>query len=511
MTIYLTIIKRPLKTGKCNIVFDIVNGRDFRKKVNSGMSVYPNDWDNSNRRVKPKANNSGLLNKKIKEFDSRIENALDYFHNGSFTINQVVSLLQGKSDFKSIDDYVEDEIKQTRTPPTYQDYKNTIKAIKFHLNYKEGDKLLFEDINYRLLDTFKNNSKNNGLRGSSYNSYLKKLKAILNDAYDKGYIFKKIEFKKTLNRSDVQRLKIKTCTSKEFENAIEKVNSIYDAQALMLYLLMFSCRGMYPADIVSFRQANFEKGSDANYPTEHFFIEGYDYLVHRRSKTRDRNNPEMFIRIDYGHFLFLIRKIKYSFIYTHFNKKPEILAPLNDTISIFNYSVDDDYRLHKNVWDTYNKKIVKVLGYSFKTARKTFNTHALELEVSNTIRRILLGHTDSSELRSYDNLRTEKINKQVEEAHQNVLKEFRFEYLTEKLDDKIKTLGVWDCLWDNHSRDMGYTCEELYRYWTEPKTFRPLLFKRGQEEWKQLQNNKKYQESVKETIRKNNEYHDKQL
>ncbi|NQV77525.1 MAG: phage integrase SAM-like domain-containing protein, partial [Lutibacter sp.] len=406
----------------------------------TGLTVYLNDLDNTNRRVKTKANNSGLLNKSIKEFNSRIENSLDYFHNGSFTINQVISLLQGKSDFKSIDDYVEDEIKATRKHPTYQDYKNTVNAIKLHLNYEDGQKLLFEDIDYRLLNTFKLNSEKNGMRGTSYNSYLKKLKAILNDAYDKGYIFKKIEFKKILNRTDTQRLKIKTCSSNDFKIALNNIKTIYDAQALGLYLLMFSCRGMYPADIVSFKKANFENNGK-NEDMELFCEVGYDYLIHRRSKTRNRNNEDMYIRIDET-ILQLITLLKRSFIYTHHNTKPQILAPFTEDISIFNYSVDNDYSLHKNVWDVYAKRISKTLGYSFKTARKTFNTYALELQVSDTIRRILLGHSDPSELRSYDNLQTNIIKQQVEQAHVNILKEFNVDELLIILRDKISTLNV---------------------------------------------------------------------
>lgn len=459
MTIYLTIIKRTLRNGKCNIVFDIVNGREFRKKLTTGLSVYPKDWDNTNRRIKTKANNSGLLNRSIKEFNNRIENALDYFHNGSFTINQVVSLLQGKSDFKSIDDYVENEIKSSRKHPTYQDYKNAVNAIKLHLNYGTKQNLLFEDINYRLLDTFKINSEKNGMRGTSYNSYLKKLKAILNDAYDKGYIFKKIEFKKTLNRTDTQRLKLKTCSLEEFKTAINNIKDVYDAQSLGLYLLMFSCRGMYPADIVSFKKANFENEGKNEF-MELFCEVGYDYLIHRRSKTRNRSNDDMYIKID-ATILELITLLKYLFIFTHYKSKPHILAPLTEDISIFNYSVDNDYNIHKNVWDIYAKRVVKTLGYSFKTARKTFNTYALELQVSDTIRRVLLGHTDTSELRSYDNLQTDKIKQQVEEAHSNILKEFQVNELLIALKNKISELDVPEIIYDG-SVSLTTDMEEYY-------------------------------------------------
>ncbi len=239
---------------------------------------------------------------------------------------------------------------------------------------------------------------------------------------------------------------------------------------------------MYPADIVSFRQANLEHGIK-DFPMLNYYKEGYDYLVHRRSKTRNRNNQDMYIRIDDGPVLLLIGMLKHSFVYTHYPIKPEILAPMNDGLSIFNYSLENDYRLHKNVWDTYTKRIFKLLGCSFKTARKTFNTHALELHVSDTIRRILLGHIDTSELRSYDNLRTEIINNEVEEAHQKVLKEFNVKDLVDKLQIKLHKLNIWHNIdEEDFMPDVGDTNEDVYRYYTDRENFLPILKQRREME-----------------------------
>ncbi len=66
----------------------------------------------------------------------------------------------------------------------------------------------------------------------------------------------------------------------------------------------------------------------------------------------------MYIKIDET-ILTLIKLLKYSFIDTHYKTKPQIIPSLEEEISIFKYTVDDDYNLHKNAWDVYVKRINK--------------------------------------------------------------------------------------------------------------------------------------------------------
>ena len=67
---------------------------------------------------------------------------------------------------------------------------------------------------------------------------------------------------------------------------------------------------------------------------------------------------------------------------------------------------------------------------------------ALELAVPETIRRVFLGHADPIMLVHYDNTQTERIQKQVEDAHIVVLKEFRVEEIVRGLMFKTNILDV---------------------------------------------------------------------
>jgi hypothetical protein len=74
------------------------------------------------------------------------------------------------------------------------------------------------------------------------------------------------------------------------------------------------------------------------------------------------------------------------------------------------------------------------LEYSYQTARKTYNTFATELEVSNTIRDILLGHAPQSiNEMHYINRRTIKISEKVQQAHTEILEDFKFDDLANLL------------------------------------------------------------------------------
>ncbi len=460
MTISLTLINRPLKDNTCNIVFDVVNGRDFRKKIITGIKVKSDDWISKSCRVKRSNPNSAILNIRLKELVDKQLTALAKYDANQFSEMEVVSFLEGKTAFGNIDEYIETEIKNTRKSATYIDYKNAVSALKLHTNFK--GKLMFEDINYSLLDKLKRSALSKGRSGATVNSYLKKIRAVMNDAYDKGFIYEEFKLNKKLS-VPVRRTIIKTCTPEDFENAIAKVKTLRDWQSLAFYLLMFLTRGMYQADIVNFKWANFKnKEMGVKYldlmKNEYFYddenpvgmvhAEGYDYLIHRRSKTRNKANADMLIRIDEFPTFELISALKYSVIYTHYNKRPEIIPALKEWMSIFNYDVVKDYKLHSNIWDYYTKRVKKLLGYSFNTARKTFNTYALELQVSDTIRRILLGHADPTMLSRYDNLSTKAIIEQVEHAHTSIIERFRASELTTLLLDKLKDINAPAMMYD---------------------------------------------------------------
>jgi len=429
MTITLRLKHGTQKDGRTYIYFDVAHKQPHqervqRKKVSTSIKVKPTDILKKNFRVKGSNKNSESINQAIKKLEEQRDTALTRFEQKSFTYNQVVNYLKGESDFSSVDTYIDTEIKKTRSTATYNDYLNTLKAFKKHCDLASQDTISFNEFsNYNMLSEFKRNAINNGVKATSLNSYFKKIRAILNDAYDKGFIYTKFTLNKNL-KSPVQSNE-EVIQTVDTEDIIELCKSqelsIYDCQALGLYLLMFGLRGMYQADIVALKDAKFRKNDFPKKSIYSLFNDGNSYIVHRRHKTKNRANDALVIRIDET-IPVLIKKLKRLFKITH--EGQDILS--DKSYALFDYDLNNQH-LHKNLWDYYQKRIKKLLGTPFKTARKTFNTYATELEVSDTIKNILLGHAPQSLAdKHYTNRRTKKISEKVQEAHEEILEEFNF-------------------------------------------------------------------------------------
>ena len=409
-----------------------------RKWINTGIKIEPKYMDTRTWRVKVSSKNQEEYNIALSNAKEKINKALTKFETNQFTYNQVVSYLKGEIDYGSVDKYIETVIKNSRSEYTYTDYKNTLSAFKKHLGISKETEVTFTEFSsFETLDRFKRQALKT-IAPTSLNSYWNKIRAILNDAYDKGYIFEKFTLKKNLRVQGRPSKSIQTITPEEFQIAIEKCNSIFDAQALALYLLMFGLRGMYPSDITALKDAEYKCNDfDKKNPYLNLFNDGNKYIIHRRVKTKNRSNDDLIIRID-DYIPFLLNNLKKLFKITH--KDKGILS--KNKLALLDYNLQDE-RFHRNLWDVYQKRIKNLLGFSFNTARKTYNTFATELEVSNTVRDILLGHSPQSiNEKHYINRRTIKLSKKVQDAHTEILEDFKFQDLSLQL--YFKMLNYWD-------------------------------------------------------------------
>ena len=433
MTITLSFKKKVDRYNRDTIRYYVVHSSTSglkRSYINTGIKVSVKDVDSRNWRVKKSNPNQLELNKALEDAREKIHTALNRFETKQFTYNQVVSYLKGEIDYGSVDKYIDSVIKESRTSYTYNDYRAILNAFKKHLNISKEQQVTFTEFSsYEVLDRFKRSAINNGIAGTTINSYFNKIRAVLNDAYNKGYIYEKFTLQRGLKVASRPSRKIETITSEEFEGAIMKVDNIYDAQSLALYLLMFGLRGMYLTDIVALKDAEF-KHNDFNTkdPYLDIFNDDHKYIIHRRVKTKNSSNDDLIIRLD-DNIPYLINQTKRLFKITHTGRG--IIS--DNPLALFDYDLTDNIK-HKNVWDVYQRRVKKLLGYSYQTARKTYNTFATELEVSNTIRDILLGHAPQSiNERHYINRRTIKISEKVQQAHTEILEDFRFEQLASLL------------------------------------------------------------------------------
>lgn len=440
------------KDDKLYYLVYTISDKTFRKRILTGIKLEARHWDERNLRIKASHPSSEILNQEMKSIREKLETANAKHETNQFNRHQVIAYLNGESGFGSIDEYIDKDLKNTRKDATYRDLRSAWRSVKQYNDYPADEPLPFNVVNYKFLDTYKRKALLKGNTHATINSNLDKIRVIMNDAFNNGVTYEAFTLNKRL-KLPKQKRKIDTCTPEECKKAIDKVKTIYDFQALGFYLLMFCARGMYPADIVSLKQTNLENKdyredeefSPEDDPLEYLCDFGHDYLIHRRHKTKNKSNDDMVIRID-EKLYHLINYLKFSVIYTHYPKKPEIVPPLSEAISIFSYDIDTEYELHNNVWDAYKKKVKKLLGHSFNTARKTFDTYSANLDLSRTTRQILLGHIEDSMLWHYGDTNTDEIKTRVQEAHISILKAFDTDNLITLLLRKLDSLNLADWL-----------------------------------------------------------------
>ncbi|WP_019671197.1 phage integrase SAM-like domain-containing protein [Eudoraea adriatica] len=470
MTIRLTLDPRLRKDNTNTILIKIGDGRNYRKKLSTPLKIEKRFWDDKKERVKNTYKNSRILNKELDELNAKIRIALDKYSAKQFTRQQVVSYVSGKTDFDTVDGYIETVIKNSREKPTYIDYRTTINSLKKHTGYSKDRPLLFHEVNFNLLSNFKLKSKENGMSATAYNSYLTKIRTVMNDAYDKGYIFDKFTFDRRLKRAVKPKI-IKTASPDQIFKGIEKVKSIYDFQAIGFWILMFGLRGMYPADVVDISISHLfpKENQDIMDEENQDIMDDVTYILHTRSKTSESANVDLVIRVD-EILWYLINTLKKSIVYTHLPKKPQIIPHIEDILKIFDYNPSKEYTLHQNTWDVYKKKVKRLTGLSYNKARKTFDTIAMELSVPETVRRVLLGHADPSMLAHYGNTQSERFQEQVEEAHKSVLKDFKVKEMVEKLLFKLDGLDMpyWILEeWKQKDDEIILSDEELKKWYRE--------------------------------------------
>ena len=90
----------------------------------------------------------------------------------------------------------------------------------------------------------------------------------------------------------------------------------------------------------------------------------------------------------------------------------------------------------------YQKRIKRLTNRRFKDARKTFESYALKLEISQDIRYKLTGHANQTIKAHYQDWEWDKLKDQVDAAHLKVLKDYRVQKLMKLLKHKVAELSL---------------------------------------------------------------------
>jgi len=418
-------------------------GKHFKKSLQ--LKVKPTDWNNRTYQVKGTAVDSIIINRKLTDITNNMNLAWSLFESGSYTWDEFCVKLGGgnAATNENLQGFLETVLKaKYDNRNSYNTYDGVVQAV-----YKEvgSKKILLADLTNEFIDKCVQGWKKR-LSPTSVKTYLTHLGKIKNLAYQKGLIsepfIRRDEWK--VKRGSSIKI-VETVKTEDFLEAIPKANDIYDIQALFFYLLMFCLRGLYQADIVTMHK--YANNLDINDSEA-----GWDkrrFIKHERSKSGEL--MEIKINIYPTHSIIAVLALLVE--RTHKQKtnkrtgKPfkkggyNVMPEKMSDGWIFAYDINDTL-IHKNVWDVYQKRIKKLLGKPFKTARKTFESYALKLKISQDIRYKLLGHANPTIKAHYQDWEWDELKLQVDEAHLNVLNEYKAKEIYKAIYSRGKELGL---------------------------------------------------------------------
>ena len=95
--------------GKKNLYIDLQYGRENRKQVHTSIIMFDEHFNSEKEEIKRSHPNYKSLRQALKIYRNRIEEGEDKFLDGQFTFEQYHLFVEGKSDFTSIDDYLNTE------------------------------------------------------------------------------------------------------------------------------------------------------------------------------------------------------------------------------------------------------------------------------------------------------------------------------------------------------------------------------------------------------------------
>ena len=417
MNIKLQISSYQDKKMMSNVYFDLMD-TDYRKKIKSDL--YVNRLNFTSNKVGQGDSNYISKNILLEKLKKQRLLTIDNFKIGVWKLSDCENYLRKGVEIKSVKEFIKENFKHISIF-TKNDYLNTVGVYKKHLKIERT--IYLRDLNTENLLLFKTNTLFNGLKISSINSYLKKLKVIVNKAHAKNLIINKNIFSKNLIEKEEDR-KVKRDREKfvNIEQGISNAESIYDLQAITLFVIMIIFKGMKPIEMVKYKELDHA-----------IMINNKDKYIYYISRGIKR-----FVRFEENIFK-LINILKTSLYYTHFEKNPEVLAPYNNPYEVFNLDVSKEIKKHKNLWNIYQKKIKKLLGCNYKMANTLYVNYIDDLEISQNVRNILVGKNDGQEV-VFDI--ENPLRNQINEVENRLIQDFKIGNLIALVENRMNLLDV---------------------------------------------------------------------
>lgn len=430
--------------------------------ISTEIHIDKSKWDNSNKMVRSDHIAAQPINKLIKGYHDKIKKIKPLFELGEIDFEEANLMLTSSGSLDSLESYREHFCKR-ESAQWHRNTQNSLNAFKYHTGVKHVN---FKDVTRENILKMKDSVKSKGMQGDTHNNYLRHIRAVYNKALTDNTTYREFNFSRDLfEKTDKHSKKLLTNQTQDIALAIKKItlkskrksavgSTIRDLEAIGFWLLKFSLRGMYGKDIVSLsanqRDYNYEyfitNQKDGSVGSQD--VKGNPYLLdHKRHKTG--NMMRIWINLPpIGGLIYILRRLvaqthpNLSYLSFEDLSKPYnelIQKPGYDELKIFRHNSKVDLIADENLWNNFNKHLRKLDVYSFESARKSFNTTARIIGIEEGIKKTLIGQTDHSIQRHYDNYNHPELVAKVQLAHLRIMHHFKiielYELWLKKLED----------------------------------------------------------------------------
>ena len=437
--------------GMAPLRIRLKDGTNDTKITCPGIFVSPKEWDKNFSLVNPKSPGAEEINHEINKYRLKTETVKQKYLLGHIDFSLAKRMLSGTENTKSLKEFVDKVCRRDKSSETLRNYLNTIGNFSHHTGIKEP---LFSDITFNNMMVVKNGVIQKGGSAATYNKYLRDIKAICNYAKRTKYIFNDFEFDMQWRAKEDITLKVKTITPEVLYSALDNIKIVSkhrsarlkafnELEAVGLWLLMFSMRGMYPADITSLSSHNLDYNFAARIAHEkkgsssEIALLGNPH-VYRHGRHKTGFPMKILITLPpIRHFLGVLRFLlaashpEFSFLSPKEASNPNYDDRMKgktpeeiDFLRLFKIDKKNNPKEFATLWGTYSSALTRLGMPSFKTARKTFSTTSRRLRIDEGYTRTMLGQKDMSISISYVDYDDPQLFAQLCLAHMRVLDAF---------------------------------------------------------------------------------------
>ena len=425
MNIKITKSTYKTKENKRAIIYDC-SAKNYRKKINTGIFIEDGYLNN------PEITLSIALNITLEKLKDKKEDALSKYLENNWSFAELENYLRKGIDIYSIEEYVKNDFVKNKNIITGNDYFNVIRVFKKHLNKVN---ISFNDLleDNTILE-FKLKAQRNGVKVSSVNSYIKKIGVIMNQAYRDGFITRRFVIPKYVLEHREKRFHKVLFDKGKFIEAINKSDNIFQVQSLSIFLMLIICGGMKPSDLVNYEVHNNHDKND--------LLGSMIYGNNSRFLKFKKSNKGVifkYIKLDYIKIK-IIELVKTLFYITHHKKYPHIISSYSNQYKIFDFDIEKENNLYRNIWNFYQVKIKEVYHLKFSDAKGIYLDKLNTIEMNKITSDILFARVKEVELISYE--KTNILKEDIEKCEKKISRILSVNELFQVIINKLIFLGV---------------------------------------------------------------------